>query len=135
MVLEDAVDPFEQAVVRLQERVARPQPTALGHDRLVFELTQLRDLELDELARCGLDLVQPTLVQLVPMLVVVAAPPREQLRSAGEGRIVGHQVRAQVDVAVEEPALGPSEAGTTKRREFAWLSATTAYSNTNESNG
>ena len=49
VVLEDAVDPFEQAVVRMQERVARPEPAALGDDRLVLELRHLRDLELDEL--------------------------------------------------------------------------------------
>ena len=47
VVLEDAVDPFEQAVVRVQERVTRTEPTALRHDRLVLELPELWHLEID----------------------------------------------------------------------------------------
>ena len=39
------------------------------------------------------------------MLVVIARPPREQLRATGECRLVGDRVRADVDVAVEDPAL------------------------------
>ena len=48
---------------------------------------------------------EPALVQLVPVLVVVAGPSREQLRPAFECRLVGDRVRTEVDVAVEEPAL------------------------------
>ena len=105
VVLEDAVDPLEEAVVRVQERVARSEPAAIGDDRLVLDLGHLRDLEPGELRRGGLDLFQPALVQLVPVLVVVAGPPREQLRPAFECRLVGDRVRTEVDVAVQESAL------------------------------
>ena len=105
MVLEDAVDPLEEPVVRVQERVARSEPAAVRDDRLVLDLGRLRDLELDELRRGGLDLPEPALVQLVPVLVVVASPPREQLGPAFECRSVGDRVRTEVDVAVEESAL------------------------------
>ena len=41
VVLEDAVEPLEQAVVGGEQRVARADPAALGHDRLVLELGEL----------------------------------------------------------------------------------------------
>ena len=89
----------------MQERVARSEPAAIRDDRLVLDLGHLRDLEPGELRRGGLDLLQPALVQLVPVLVVMAGPPREQLRPAFECRLVGDRVRTEVDVAVQESAL------------------------------
>ena len=105
MVLEDAVDSLEEAVVGVQERVARPEPVTVQDDRLVLDFGHLRDLEPGELRRGCLDLLQPALVQLIPVLVVVAGPPREQLRPVFECRLVGDRVRTEIDVAVKNPAL------------------------------
>ena len=106
MVLEDPIHAFDQAVVRLKESVTRSEAPALGDDRLVLELRHFRDFELDQVARCGLHPFQPTLVEPVPVLEVVAAPAGVELCPASESRLVGDQVRTQIDVAVEEPALG-----------------------------
>ena len=105
VVLEDAIDALEQAVVRLKQRVARSEAARLEHDRLILELQQIGHDEPLELARSGLDLLDPALVQLVPVAVVVAAASREQLRPPGERRFVGHRVRGDVDVAVEDTGL------------------------------
>ena len=62
MVLEDAVDSLEEAVVRVQECVARSEPVTVQDDRLVLDFGHLRDLEPGELRRGRLDLLQPALV-------------------------------------------------------------------------
>ena len=89
----------------MKERVARSEPAAIRNDRLVLDLGHLRDFEPGELSRRRFDLLEPTLVQLVPVLVVMAGPPWEQLRPAFECRLVGDRVRTEIDVAVQESAL------------------------------
>ena len=106
VVLPDAIEPFQEPVVGDEELVARAPPASLGHDRLLLDLGQLRHLESLELRRCTLDLASPVRVELVPVLVVVAAARREELRSPVQLRGVGDRVGTHVLVAVEDPVLG-----------------------------
>ena len=105
VVLPDQVEGLEQAVVRDKEGVARSPAATLGDDRLVFDLRQVGHRQPVELPDRLLDLPAPALVERVPVLVVVPAPPREQLLPYGERGLVSDRVGAQVDVAVQEPAL------------------------------
>src|SRR5262245_10837793 len=107
VILQDTVDPFEQRVVGTQELVARPQAAAAGDERLVFVLPELGYVECNQLGGGGLDPLLPVFVQLVPVLVVVAAPSGEELRPTRQGLLVGNRVRAVVDVAAEHAVLDP----------------------------
>ncbi len=90
--------------------MARAPTASPGDDRLVLELGEGRYLERLELPDCLFDLVAPARIELVPVLVVEAASLCEQLAPPGEGRLVGHRVRAEVAVAVEDAVLD-SEGG------------------------
>ena len=107
VVLPHAVVSFEQAVPGDEQEVGRADRASLGDDGLVLERRQLRHDQGLELADRRLDLLHPALVQLVPVPVVVASPPREQLRAVGQRLRVVDRVRADVDVPVEDPVLGP----------------------------
>ena len=85
--------------------MARADAAALGDDGLVLELRKVGYLECFELLGCGFDLLHPTPVELVPVLVVVAAAPREELGPPLERRLVRDRVCAVVDVPVEDAIL------------------------------
>jgi hypothetical protein len=103
VVLQDAVEPCEQPVVGGEQQVGGSDPAPFGDDRFVLELRELRDLECDQLVGRRFDLLHPPVVELVPVLEVVAAPHLEQLRAARHGRLVRDRVRADVHVAVQDP--------------------------------
>ena len=63
MVLEDPVEPFEQAIVGGEQAVARADADGVGDDGCVLVLRQARHLERPELAGGGLT-SPPTLVEL-----------------------------------------------------------------------
>ena len=107
MVLEDAVESLEQAIVGGEQQVARADAASLGDDRFVLVRRQIGHLERLELGSGGLDLVHPQVVELVPVLEVVAGAYFEELLPARQGRFVGDRVRSDVDVAVQDPYLGP----------------------------
>src|SRR4029077_18911924 len=79
VVLEDPVEPLEEAAVGGEQEVARAHATRFRHDCFVLILGKLRYGEQIELPYRLLDLLQPARVELIPVLVVVAPPPQEQL--------------------------------------------------------
>jgi hypothetical protein len=101
VVLHDAVETVEQAVVGPKEEVGGAEPAALRDDHLVLELGQVGHLELVELPEGFLHLLAPPLVELVPVRVVEATAAREQLGPSAQHVLVRDRIRAEVEVAVE----------------------------------
>src|SRR3954465_2624175 len=79
VVLQDPVEPVEEAVVGDEQDVARAHAACFRDDRLVLVLGQLRDRQQLELAYRLLDLLEPARVKLIPVLVVIAASSQEKL--------------------------------------------------------
>jgi hypothetical protein len=70
--------------------VARAEPAALEHDRFVFELRQLGDLERFQGANLRFHAPDPAGVELVPVLVVMTAATLEELGPPGQLGLVAH---------------------------------------------
>src|ERR1700755_448502 len=76
-----------------------------GHDRLVFNVRQLRNLKFLKLRDCVLDPADPPGLNVVPMPVVVAPALLEQLCSSGNDRGIREDIGARVDIAPQESIL------------------------------
>ena len=83
MVLQHAVEAFEQAVVRDEQQWLEPMPLASVTTASSSSSGSSGTVECLELADRSLHLLHPARVQLVPVPVVVAAAPREKLGPAG----------------------------------------------------
>ena len=107
MVLEDAVEALEQAVVGGEKQVARADAASLGDDRLVLVLRQFRHLERLELARWRPRPSPPTARRSRPSArsssrLVLSKSSARRARAASSVTEFG----ADVDVAVQDPDLG-----------------------------
>ncbi|MBV6476250.1 MAG: hypothetical protein MOGDAGHF_01835 [Rhodocyclaceae bacterium] len=105
MVLPALDAEVDQVVVVLQQVVALRLADGVGDDGDVLHVGQARNLQLLEFADGGLHLHLPLLLEVVPVLVVVAGALHEVRHAAADLLGVLHRHRRDVDVAVDHAVV------------------------------
>ena len=135
VIVEHPIESLEQAIVGEKQQMARAEAATLEDDDLVLELAQVRHLEPSEVARGRFDLLHPALVELVPVCVVVAAAPLEQLAPLGKSRFVSDRVGTVVDVSAEDSVFGAERGRHGEHASARLVESSGRESTTTASNG
>jgi hypothetical protein len=104
-VLPHQVAAAQGALVRVEHLDGRGVLLVPLHHLVRLVVGEVRDVEVRDLLDQRLHLLLEGLVELVPVLVVVARAPLEEGGTLGDLVRVGHRVPGDVDVAVDDPVV------------------------------
>ena len=105
MVVRHLLHVLDEAVVVREQVEARGQPAVRLDDRERLDLGQVVEVDGLEPLDAVLGLGDPLLVDRVPVVVVVAGALGEELRPLRDQVRIGDRVRADVEVAVDDPLV------------------------------
>ncbi len=105
MILPDLETEIDEAIVFDRQIVAAAHAAVLENNALVFHFGQVLEFEGFELTDQDLGLLNPVIIDFVPILIVVAGPFHKQRNTGFNLLGIGNTDRGNINVAVDNTVI------------------------------